>query len=62
PVAFHTIWGLRTESADGSSSGRYLIGRSVITGLSPGLEISTLSRSRGDLLSRITSFTVLDEL
>ena len=62
PVAFHTIWGLRTESADGSSSGRYLIGRSVITGLSPGLEISTLSRSRGDLLSRITSFTVLGEL
>ena len=61
PIAFHTIWGLRTESADESSSGRYLIGKSVITGLSPGRELSSLSRSRGDLLSRITSFTVLGE-
>ena len=62
PVAFHTIWGLRTEAADGSSSGRFLIGKSVITGLSPGIEISTLARSRGDLLSRINSFTLLGEL
>ena len=61
PVAFHTIWGLRTESADESSSGRFVIGKSVITGLSPGREIGTLSRSRGDLLSRITSFTLLGE-
>ena len=34
PVAFHTIWGLRTESADESNFGRYLIGKSVITSLS----------------------------
>ena len=61
PVAFHTIWGLRTESADESQFGRYLIGKSVITSLSPGLEISVLSRSRGDLLSRIRSFTLLGE-
>ncbi len=61
PVAFHTIWGLRTESADESNSGRYLIGKSVITSLSPGREISVLSRSRGDLLSRIRSFTLLGE-
>ena len=62
PVAFHTIWGLRTEAADESSSGRFVIGRSVITGLSPGSEIGTLSRSRGNLLNRITSFTLLGEL
>ena len=61
PVAFHTIWGLRTESADASSSGRYLIGKSVITSLSPGREIAELSRSRGDLLKRINSFTLLGE-
>ena len=61
PVAFHTIWGLRTESADESSAGRYLIGKSVITSLSPGRELSALSRSRGDLLSRIRSFTLLGE-
>ena len=61
PVAFHTIWGLRTASKDESSSGRFLIAKSVITSLSPGLEIRTLSRSRGDLLDRIDSFTLLGE-
>ena len=61
PVAFHTIWGLRTESADTSSAGRYLIGKSVITSLSPGRELRELSRSRGELLSRIRSFTLLGE-
>ena len=57
----HPIWGLRTESADESSAGRHLIGKSVITSLSPGRELSELSRSRGDLLSRIRSFTLLGE-
>ena len=61
PVAFHTIWGLRTASRDDSTSGRFLIAKSVITSLSPGLEIPTLSRSRGDLLDRIDSFTLLGE-
>ena len=61
PVAFHTIWELRTESANESNSGRYLIGKSVITSLSPGREVRELSRSRGDLLSRIRSFTLLGE-
>ena len=61
PAAFHTIWGLRTGSADESSAGRYLIGKSVITSLSPGRELSELSRSGGDLLSRIRSFTLLGE-
>ena len=61
PVAFHTIWGLRTASKDESISGRFLIAKSVITSLSPGLEIPMLSRSRGDLLDRIDSFTLLGE-
>ena len=60
-VAFHTIWGLRTGSANESNSGRYLIGKSVITSLSPGREVRELSRSRGDLLSRIRSYTLLGE-
>ena len=59
PVAFHTIWGLRTESADGSNPGRHVIGKSVITSLSPGKDLDTLSRNRGDLLSRIDSFTLV---
>ena len=62
PVAFHTIWGLRTESADESNPGRFVIGRSVITSLSPGAELQALSRSRGDLLGRIASMTLLGEL
>ncbi len=61
PVAFHTIWGLRTESADGSSPGRFVIGKSVITSLSPGTELEALSRTRGDLLSRIGSLTLVGE-
>ncbi len=61
PAAFHTIWGLRTASKDESISGRFLIAKSVITGLSPGIEIRTLSRSRGDLLDRIDSLTLLGE-
>ena len=61
PVAFHTIWGLRTEAADGSDPGRHIIGGSVITSLSPGRELPALSRSKGDLLHRISSFTVLGE-
>lgn len=59
PVAFHTIWGLRTAAADGTNPGRHVIGKSVITSLSPGRELQNLSSSRGDLLYRIGSFTVL---
>lgn len=61
PVAFHTIWGLRTESAGGSNPGRHVIGRSVITSLSPGVELESLSKSRGDLLGRIQSLTLVGE-
>ncbi len=61
PVAFHTIWGLRTESADGSHPGRHVIGRSVITSLSPGSELVALAPGKGDLLDRIESFTLLGE-
>jgi hypothetical protein len=59
PIAFHTIWGLPTASPDESSVGRYVIGKSVITTLSPGLEIDNLSRAKGNLFERIDSFTLL---
>ena len=61
PAAFHTIWGLRTGSADGSNAGRHVIGRSVITSLSPGSELRALAPGNGDLLGRIESFTLLGE-
>jgi cell wall-associated NlpC family hydrolase len=60
PIAFHTIWGLRTASPDESSVGRHVIGRSVITTLSPGLELDNLSQ-RGNLFERIDSLTLLGE-
>ena len=61
PAAFHTIWGLRTQSANGSNPGRHVIGRSVITSLSPGLELPALAPGTGDLLGRIESLTLLGE-
>lgn len=61
PVAFHTIWGLRTASPDESSAGRHLIGKSVITTLSPGMELESLSPSKGNILERIDSYTLLGE-
>ena len=61
PAAFHTIWGLRTESSNGSNPGRHVIGRSVITSLSPGWELPALAPGNGDLLGRIESFTLLGE-
>ena len=57
-AAFHNIWGLRTRDAQGNE-GRNIIGRAVITSLSPGLEIQTLDPEAGDLLARIRAMAIL---
>lgn len=54
PVVLHAIWGLRTESEEGAV-GRKIIGRTVITTTSPGLELELVQRSGHDLLERIDS-------
>jgi len=61
PAAFHAVWGIRTESGDGEQTGRNVIGRAVITTLEPGLELASVSPTKGNLLSRIRSMTVLGE-
>lgn len=61
PAAFHAVWGIRTESADGARTGRNVIGRAVITTLEPGLELPNVSPTKGNLLSRIRSMTILGD-
>ena len=45
----------------GAATEGFSFPKSITTSLSPGIEIRTLSRSRGDLLDRIDSFTLLGE-
>lgn len=52
-AAYHSIWGLRTRQGLGEI-GRWIIGRTVITSLEPGKEMSSLIRPQGLLSERIT--------
>lgn len=63
PLAFHAIWGLRTENdpPGDPTPGRWVLGRAVVTGLSPGAELPFLTRPRGILLHRLTAMTILGE-
>jgi len=61
PAAFHAVWGIRTESSNGESQGRNVIGRAVITSLEPGIELPDVSPTKGNLLSRIRSMTILGD-
>lgn len=54
----HTLWGLKTRNWLGEE-GRHLIGRTVITGLQPGYELSNLARPDGELCGRIQGMTIL---
>ncbi len=66
PVVLHSIWGLRIEEPKGraarvSTPGRWVLGRTVITTLTPGMELPTLIRPQGLLVERVTSMTILGE-
>lgn len=52
-AAYHSMWGLRTKQGFGET-GRWVIGRTVITSLEPGREMSSLIRPQGLLSERIT--------
>ena len=58
PLVFHNIWGLRTLKDDGST-GRFIIGRAVITTLEPGKELPNLVQE-SSLLSKIQGMVILD--
>ena len=51
-VVPHTLWGLKTTSLFGEE-GRWLVGKTVLTTLQPGMERDGLWRSIGDLRTRI---------
>ncbi len=57
PLVLHSIWGLKTLGPGGE--GRHLIGRTVITGLTPGAELPHLARPEGLLLHRIQGMVLL---
>ena len=59
PLVFHSLWAVRT-SGDGNIAGRLVVGKAVVTSLSPGEEIDRVPRN-ALLLRRINSITVLTE-
>mgnify|MGYP001489787243 FL=1 len=56
-IVLHTLWGLKTTSLFGKE-GRWLVGKTVLTTLQPGLEQDGLWQSIGDLRSRITQMSL----
>ena len=57
PLVLQALWGLKTLGPRGE--GRRLVGRVVITGLSPGAELPDLARPDGLLLPRLTTLVLL---
>ncbi|WP_052812839.1 NlpC/P60 family N-terminal domain-containing protein [Desulfonatronum thioautotrophicum] len=64
PVMLHALWGLRIQEprawrAQHATPGRWVLGRTVITTLTPGAELPGLLRPEGMLVERVTSMTIL---
>jgi len=59
PVVYHSMWGLRTARFWHGQPGRFIIGRTVITSLEPGKEMTSLARPEGLLINRLSRMTVL---
>lgn len=57
-LIFHNIWGIRTKDLQGRE-GRKIIGQAVITGLTPGRELSDMDTAAGSLLDNITAMNIL---
>jgi hypothetical protein len=58
PVFLHTFWGVKTKDRHGTE-GRYLVGRTVISGLRVGEELDDLMRPNGLLLERLEGMVLL---
>lgn len=65
PVVLHSMWGLRVEDERMGPAtptpGRWVLGRTVITTLTPGAELPGLIKPRGLLTERINSMTMVHE-
>lgn len=57
PRVLQALWGLKTRGAGGE--GRRLVGRVVVTGLTPGAELPGLARPEGLLLHRLGVLVLL---
>lgn len=57
PLVLHNTWGLRT--CEEGKEGRHIIGKTVITTLTPGKELPALDPDRGLLIDRVTGMTLL---
>lgn len=57
PALFHNVWGVRIVK-DGNDDERQVIGKAVVTSISPGLELENLYRPR-TFADRIRSLTTL---
>lgn len=58
PVVFHVPWGIVT--GDGDRQGRHIVGRAVLTTLTPGAELGHLHPQRGDWLQAIDTYTTVN--
>lgn len=59
PAIFHNVWGLRIVK-DGDDNERFVIGRAVITSITPGIELKNLYRpvTFVDRLNRLTNIGI----
>ena len=57
PVIMHNAWGLKTRSLTGKE-GRHILGKTVITTLYPGDELSDLDKPSGLLINKITGMSI----
>jgi cell wall-associated NlpC family hydrolase len=57
-LIFHNIWGIRIKDLQGHE-GRKIIGQAVITGLTPGRELSDMDTAAGSLLDNIAAMNIL---
>ena len=60
PLVLHAMWGLKTRSPF-RGEGRFVIGRSVITSLTPGRGLPHLVPPGSDLLDRVQGMSILLE-
>jgi hypothetical protein len=66
PLVLHSMWGLRTKlpgfwDNPVATPGRWVLGRTVITTLTPGAELSNLVRPQGLLAERVSSITLVGQ-
>ncbi|MCF8105222.1 MAG: SH3 domain-containing protein [Desulfohalobiaceae bacterium] len=58
PLVMHSLWGLKTRDFFQGET-RYVVGRTVITSLTPGKELPFFMRPRSTLLKQVQSMNIL---